>query len=864
MNFKDVKFGDDARIKMIQGVNILGNAVRATLGPKGRNVVIKRKFTGPHVTKDGVSVAKEIHLRDEFQDMGAQLVLEASVQTNANAGDGPQPLTAKVLTPDGFTTMGELKVGQLICGTNGSYQTVEEIFEKGIREVYQVTFSDNQVVECCLDHYWTVVDNRGRPKTTTVQLKDMLSTFKQVKNGSNFYSYYVQRTIPELKDKELTIHPFLLGVLIGDGYLTGETIEISLGLSKEWVINSLLLPAGIEKKVKWNDKKNYFRVKLQGKTPDGKTMVDLVKELGLNVKSADKFIPKNYLYGSIETRSYLVEGLAATDGYYNKRYNLEYSTISKQLAEDFHSLMLSLGRSTKIEYRERTGDSYSDNPIYRMYEREGYQHGIKIVDIRSTGRFEDMRCIRVSNDDHLYITDDFIVTHNTTTSTVLAQAIINEGIRYIDKGVGSVDIKRGIDLATQHIVELIKEKSIPVAGQSDLIKIARISANNDPVIAGLITDALEAVGSDGVINVERGAYKDELEIVSGMRIDSGWVNSHFLTQQDKMVAELDKPYIVLIDKELDNVNDILRLLQFINEDKRSAVIVAHKFSEEVLGMLAINVKQGNLKVCPVVASGYGERRTAILEDVATYTGGSVFNSNNGLDIAQVSLRQIGHCDKAVISSEETAIIGKYGKDEDINDRITRIRNEIETETTKYTLDRLKERLGTLTKGVAIIRVGGHTEAEMKEKKDRVDDAVCAVRASLEEGYLPGGGVALLRLAETLDDFPVENEDQGIGVRILQRAMKAPFHQIVANAGKNPEVVEHKVFFFIGENNFNTGYDAARDSIEDMVSKGIVDPAKVTRVALQNAASIAGIFLTTEVAIGWDGDDMTDNLGFLGN
>lgn len=539
MNFKDVQFGDTARNKMLEGINVLANAVRATLGPKGRNVIIKRKFTGPHVTKDGVSVAREIHLRDEFMDMGAQLVLEASVQTNTHAGDG------------------------------------------------------------------------------------------------------------------------------------------------------------------------------------------------------------------------------------------------------------------------------------------------------------------------------------TTTSTVLAQAIINEGIRYIDKGVGSVDIKRGIDMATNHIIDLLKEKAIPIAGQDDLIKIAKISANSDPVIANLITEALDKVGADGVINVERGGYKDELEIVSGMRIANGWVNSHFLTQPEKMITELNEPYIVLIDKEVNDVNDLIRLLNFLMEDKRPAVIVAHKFSDEVLSLLAINVRNDNIKVCPVEAPGYGDRRTAILEDVAIYTGGSVFNSNNGLDIREVSLRQTGSCDKAVISSDECAIIGKNGSDKEIEDRVQRIRLQLESEDSAYAIDTMKERLGTLTKGVAIVRVGGHTEAEMKEKKDRVDDAVCAVRASLEEGYLPGGGVALLRLSQALDDFPVDNEDQAIGVRILQRAMKAPFYQIVANAGKNSEVIEHQLMFYAGENNFATGYDAATGKIENMIEKGIVDPAKVTRVALQNAASIAGVFLTTEVAIGWDGADHTDNLHMLG-
>lgn len=862
MNFKDIRFGDDARTQMVAGINILANAVRATLGPKGRNVIIKRKFAGPHVTKDGVSVAKQIHLRDEFQDMGAQLVLEAATQTNTNAGDGPQPLNAKVLAPSGFTTMGELTVGQLICGTNGSYQTVEEIFDKGIREVYEVTFSDGQVVECCSDHLWNVVDISGRPKRKVVPLRELIPTYKTVKPNHTEYVYYTPRNIPEMEAQVIPLHPFLLGVLIGDGSLTGETIEISLGLNKEWVIDSLLLPEGIEKKVSWVEDKNYFRVKLQGKTKNGNSLVDIVKSLGLDVKSKDKFIPSIYLNNTIENRSYLIEGLGATDGHFNNRGLLEYSTISEQLAKDFHQLMLSLGRCTKIDLVQRNGNSYSDTPIYRLYERQGYNHGVKIVDIKATGRFEPMRCIRVSNDDHLYITNDYIVTHNTTTSTVLAQAIINEGIRYIDKGVGSVDIKRGIDLGVAHLVQLLAEKSIDISGEEDLIKIAKISANSDPIIADLITKALAQVGVDGVITAEQGGYKDELEIVSGMRTDSGWVSSHFVTVEDKMLTEFDKPYIILIDKELNSIDEITRMLNMIYTDKRPAVIVAHSFSDEVLTTMVLNNKSGQLRVCPVKATGYGDRRTHILEDLAIYTNAKVLNSNNGLEVAQIMTNQMGSCDRVIISSNETSIIGKYGLDEEIEKRVKRLRMELSEETSQYAKDRLNERLATLTRGAAIIHVGGHTEAEMKEKKDRVDDAVCAVRASLEEGYLPGGGVALLRLAETLDDFPSENEDQAIGIRILQKAIRAPFYQIAVNAGKNPEVIEMKVKYYAGEDNFATGYNAANDTIVNMIEQGIVDPAKVTRVALQNAASIAGIFLTTEVAIGWDGDDKTDNLGFL--
>lgn len=538
MNYKDVRFGEDARSKMIDGINVLANAVKSTLGPRGRNVVIKRKFTGPQVTKDGVTVAKNIHFRDEFMDIGAQMVLEAASQTNTNAGDG------------------------------------------------------------------------------------------------------------------------------------------------------------------------------------------------------------------------------------------------------------------------------------------------------------------------------------TTTSTVLAQAIINEGIRYIDKGVGSVEIKRGIDKATEYIVALLKEYSNPIDGENDLISIARISANSDDVIASLITAALNQVGADGVINVERGGYKDTLEISSGMRFSSGYINANF-TSNDKLISEVDKPYIILIDKEVDE-KDLIRCLTICAEDNRAGIIVAQKFTDNAITLMINNFREGRVTVCPIEADGYGDRRTAILEDVAIYTGGVVFNSNNGLDINKCTTHQFGSAERVTVTSNETAIIGKFGKDADIETRVQRIKTQMQEETSQYALDRFKERLGSLTKGVALIKVGAHTEAEMKEKKDRVDDAVCAVRASIDEGYLPGGGIALLRLSAKLDDLKVDNEDQMIGVKILQKAIKAPFYNIISNAGKNPEVIEYKVLDGANSDVFNIGYDASKDSIEDMIEAGVIDPCKVTRVALQNAASIAGIFLTTEVAIGWDGVDKTDNIDYFRN
>lgn len=854
MQAKKIIFGEDARTEMLKGADILARAVSATLGPRGRNVVIKKAYDVPHITKDGVSVAKEVVLEDGYQDMGAQLILDAALRSNELVGDGPQPLYAKVLAPNGFTTMGELKVGQLICGTNGSYQTVEEIFKKGEKEIYEVEFSDGQVVECCVDHLWSVVDNSGRPKHITVPLSYLIPTFKSKKSNHDFYHYYIPKTIPEMENRGITIHPYTLGVLIGDGSLTGDTIEISLGLSKEYVIDSLVLPTGIEKKVTWCEDKNYYRIKLQGKTPNGHTMVDLIKDLGLNVYSGEKFIPENYLFNTIENRSYLIEGLASTDGYFNSRNMLEYTTVSKQLAHDFHQLMLSLGRSTKIDLVERKegSGSYSNKPIYKMYERQGYTHGIKIVDIRATGRFTEMQCIRVSNDDHLYITDDFITTHNTTTSTVLANAILQEGDRYIRNGSDPMDLKRGMDLALLTILDQFPNVSQKIANAKQVVTVATISANNDAKIADLISKAVGAVGKDGLITVERGGTRDELEIISGFTIPEGYQTSTSVTNTSRMVVEYDNPCFILVDQDLNNINDVIRCLEIVQQDGFSAVLIAHRFSDEVLEIINTNNVRGGLRVCAVLADGFGERRSDILTDIATYVDGQVHSPTNGIKITGTSARYFGHAEKVVISRNEMSIFKGAGSDESIEDRVESIKTLLEGETRKYDKDKYVERMSRLQNGAALIRVGGLTEVEMKERKDRVDDAICAAKAALAEGILPGGGVAMLRFAKFLEEeyLPqkpeaLQNEDQELGVKVLINALRKPAQVLLSNASEKVDVVINAI---LDNNHFYHGYNATTRKYGDMIVMGVIDPAKVTRLALENAVGVASLMLTTEVMI----------------
>ena len=548
MNYKLLKFGEDARTEMVKGINILANAVKATLGPHGRNVVIKRKFTAPHVTKDGVTVAKEIHLRDEFADMGAQLVLEAAARQNEISNDG------------------------------------------------------------------------------------------------------------------------------------------------------------------------------------------------------------------------------------------------------------------------------------------------------------------------------------TTSTTVLTQAIVNEGMKYIEKGVAAIEIKRGIDVAMKEAVELVKQTARPVTEITDLINVATISANGDDDIAHLISKALNEVGQDGIITVERGGVKDSLDIVSGMRTNSGWINQHFLTSPDRLTIELDQPKVILVDKKLNSQEELVRIAEQLFQDKKSAVLIAHDFSEEVLALLATNFKAGNLKVIPVIADGFGDRRTAILEDIAIYTNGMVFDSNNGQSIEQASVRMLGECDKITITKEDTAFVGGKGKPEKIKERLDQIKLLMQDEDRAYNLDKYKERIGALSKGVAVIKVGAYTEVEMKEKKDRVDDAIGAVRSAIAEGIQPGAGMCLMWVADTLwkkvtenhNDYSSLSTDQKIGYKIFISAIRLPFEQILINAGLVPQVIYHEIQYLNAKSpGFLNLYNVAKQRYEFIQESEVVDPAKVIRSAIQNAASIAGLVLTTEVMIGFDGEDKTDNLGLLG-
>lgn len=433
----------------------------------------------------------------------------------------------------------------------------------------------------------------------------------------------------------------------------------------------------------------------------------------------------------------------------------------------------------------------------------------------------------------------------TTTATVLAQAIVDEGMKFVAAGMNPMDLKRGIDKAVAAAIAELKTISKPTTTNKEIAQVGAISANSDTEIGDIIAEAMDKVGKEGVITVEDGkSLKNELEVVEGMQFDRGYLSPYFINQPEKQAAVFDNPYVLLHDKKISNIRELLPVLEQVAKSSRPLVIIAEDIDGEALATLVVNSIRGILKVAAVKAPGFGDRRTAMLEDIAILTGGTVISQTVGLSLDKATLEQLGSAKKIEISKENTTIIDGAGNPEAIENRVHNIRTQIEAATSDYDREKLQERVAKLAGGVALIKVGAATEVEMKEKKARVEDALHATRAAVEEGIVPGGGVALIRAKQAIKGITGDNDEQNAGIRIVLRAMEEPLRQIVANAGDEPSVVVNNVAN--GEGNY--GYNAQTGVYGDMVEMGVLDPTKVTRTALQNAASVASLILTTDCMV----------------
>ena len=438
-----------------------------------------------------------------------------------------------------------------------------------------------------------------------------------------------------------------------------------------------------------------------------------------------------------------------------------------------------------------------------------------------------------------------IAGDGTTTATVLAQSILAEGMKAVASGMNPMDLKRGVDKAVVAAVESLKALSKPCEDDNAIAQVGTISANSDESIGRIIADAMGKVGKEGVITVEEGSGLDnELDVVEGMQCDRGYLSPYFINTQESMSAEMENPFILIHDKKISNIRDLLPVLEGVAKAGKPLVIIAEDVEGEALATLVVNNMRGIVKVCAVKAPGFGDRRKAMLEDIAILTGATVISEEVGLTLEKATIEDLGTAKRVSITKENTTVIDGAGKPADIEARVGQVRAQIEEASSDYDKEKLQERVAKLAGGVAVIKVGAATEMEMKEKKARVEDALHATRAAVEEGVVPGGGVALVRALQALGDIKADNHDQDVGVNIARRAMEEPLRQIVANAGGEPSVVLNKVAE--GEGNF--GFNAATDEYGDMVAMGILDPTKVTRTALQNAASVAGLMITTEAMV----------------
>jgi len=434
----------------------------------------------------------------------------------------------------------------------------------------------------------------------------------------------------------------------------------------------------------------------------------------------------------------------------------------------------------------------------------------------------------------------------TTTATLLAHAIVREGAKSVAAGSNPMDLKRGIDLAVGAVVNELKAKAKKVTSNEEIAQVGTISANGDSEIGRFIAEAMQKVGNDGVITVEEAKALDtELEVVEGMQFDRGYISPYFITDADKMRVEIENPYILINEKKLSNLQTILPLLEAVVQSGKPLLVIAEDVEGEALATLVVNKLRGGLKVAAVKAPGFGDRRKAMLQDIAVLTGGQVISEDLGIKLENVTLDMLGHAKKVVITKDDTTIVDGAGKKADIEARVAQIKQQIEDTTSDYDREKLQERLAKLSGGVAVIKVGGATEVEVKEKKDRVDDALNATRAAVEEGILPGGGVALIRSQKVIDQVKTANEDQKVGVNIVRRAVQAPARQIAENSGEDGAVVVGKI---VDKDVYAFGFNAATGEYGNLVKQGVIDPAKVVHTALQDAASVAGLLITTEAMV----------------
>lgn len=876
------RFGHEARDSMMKGIELMRNCVTATLGPNGRNVAIDRYMIND-ITKDGVTVLADVVADEPFAEMGCKMVREASTKTNDEAGDGPQPLSSKILTPKGFIKMGDIKVGDDVCGTNGSTQKVLGVYPKGQKEIYEVRMTDGRMAECCEDHFWSVITRYGKRKIVTAkQLSGDLRAI--LTNGDIRHRFYLPRNKVEFTEDPdaINLDPYFLGVLLGDGSITGSgSFELSLGIEKEHILEKLRLPDGVTFSKTFIEKKNYFRVKFSGTA----ILRESLKSLGLYEKNSHtKFIPECYLYSSTETRLSLLQGLLDTDGHINGRGLFEFSTVSAQLALDFSALCSGLGMSlyTRLHTRENDSGSYSNNPIYRIMKLKGDMYGHSIDSIEPTGKFTDMQCIKVSNPDNLYITDGYLVTHNTTTAIEIAWAICEAGRKKVAEGTNVIKLQCGIQKGMDAVVARLEKMAVPMNNdRQKYVDVATISSQ-DTVIGYKVAEIFLESGENGVIEVER---VDEpgitTEHTDGMQILEGWLRWEFINDHANLSFSMEDVPVIVTDREITSIPELNIIDLLARKGIKKALIICDDCNGEALGTLVKNARYGAFHACVIKAPAWGARKMEILKDICAMTGATLISEESGSNLMEANISVVGYVRQVTVKQKKTVLIADKerkvlnpitGEEKTvaamIEERVAQLKSQAEEAEEGYEKEKLRERLANLTDGVSLIKLGANTEIERILMKRRVEDAVRAVQCAKEGGVVIGGGAALLKCVEDLEELRLADPDEQMGIDIVIEAIHSPARRILEVAGTEPESApfyyrffksirrkwtvkcQNKIIEEVKRSGYLTGYDMSEQgyTYTNLMTRGVIDPVKVVKSAFLNGASCAKTFLSVEVCI----------------
>lgn len=840
---ENIEFGSKARGSLEKGVNILADIVKTTIGPKGRNVVLETDFGIPLITNDGVTIAKDVVLNNPFENMGADLVKEVAIKTNDVAGDGPQPLFAKIVTPYGFTTMGKVKVGDEICGTNNTIQIVTGIYPKGKKEIWNVEFEDGRVVECCKEHLWNVFSPKGEKNVMTTGdiAKNVVSFIRNTKKRE--HKHYVPVSSVKFYERKVPLDPYLTSVLMINGKLNDKSeIELYIDINKRNIVNKLILPDGITKRTTILLRKNTYLFTFLGKTKDGLTMYDKVKETSLlEIWKKIDMIPFDYMYNSIENRKKFLNGLIDTSGYVTKAGIFNFSTTSAFLRDDFNLLCRSLG----LQVMPLDRKSQNKKGVYKIRQINGRKNGSKIISVKATGKFTKMKCIKVSGHDHLYMTDNYVVTHNTTTAIVLAQEIIKNGNKNIVAGANPIIIRNGIQLATKIAIEEIQKLSISVSNKKQLLKVATISSGSS-IDGEIVAKAIDIATADGVISVEESnTAETTISNVVGLQIDTGFITPYMITDKQNLSSEIKKSHILITDNIITRPEMLFKAIEEVSKVNGRLVIIAEDVTGDALKIMVSNKIKGNFDSLIIKSPGFGERKNDILEDIAIITNATVISNEVGKSLNEITIDDLGYAENIVSTFENTIIVGGEGSVEKRNIRINELKSQMKHIEEKYLIEKMQKRIGRLIGGIVVVKVGANSEIEMKEKKLRIEDAISATKAAIESGVVEGGGTTYLKIIDKIlenEDIKKLKGDEKTGLNIVLEALKAPTYNIVLNAGKEPSVVINTIL------KTGLGYNALIDVYEDLHKAGVIDPAKVSISAIKHASSVASTLLTTESII----------------